>query len=88
MSFKLTKIMEKNIFYHDGCKVCSETGQTIISLLGISNLNIVHIGMYPSMEQVAKSKGVKTFPALVTNRGSVLHLNVLEHEGSIENLLN
>ena len=77
----------KNIFYHDGCSVCSDTGKALITLLGLSNLDIIHIGLHPKEEIVVKSLGVKTFPALVTANGSILHLNVLEHEGSIDCLI-
>ena len=77
----------KNIFYHDGCSVCNETGKAIITILGLSNLDVIHIGLQPKKELEAKSLGVKTFPALVTTNGNVLHLNVFEHEGSVECLL-
>lgn len=77
----------KNRFYHDGCSVCSNTGETIITLLGLSNLDIIHVGFHPKKELEAKSLGVITFPALVTTNGNVLHLNVFEHEGSVECLL-
>jgi glutaredoxin 3 len=77
----------KNIFYHDGCSVCSDTGKVVITLLGLSNMDIIHIGLHPKKEIEAKSFRVKTFPALVTTNGNVLHLNVFEHEGSVECLL-
>lgn len=77
----------KNLFYHDGCPVCSDTGKAIIALLGLSNLDVIHIGLHPKKELEAKSLGVKTFPALVTTNGSILHLNVFEHEGSMDCLL-
>ena len=67
----------KNIFYHDGCSICSDTGKALVTLIGLSNLDIIHIGLYPKEEIVAKSLGIKTFPALVTANESILHLNVL-----------
>ncbi len=76
--------MKKNILYHDGCKVCSNTGQALVNLLGLGTLDIVHVGLNPNKQEEAEQKGVKTFPALITNNGNVLHLNVMEHEGSVE----
>jgi glutaredoxin 3 len=70
--------------YHDGCEICSSVGQDIVSLIGLSNLDIIHVGLNPKKEEEAKSKGVKVFPALVTKSGNVLHFNVFEHEGSVE----
>ncbi|MDX6182423.1 thioredoxin family protein [Flavobacterium sp. Fl-77] len=77
----------KATLYHDGCKICSEVGQDIVNLIGLTNLDITHVGLHPEKEEEAKLKGVKVFPALVLSNGNVLHFNVLEHEGNIECLL-
>jgi len=77
----------KSIFYHDGCQLCSSVGQQVVNLLGLSNLEIIHVGLDPKKQSEAEDAGVKAFPALVTANGNILHFNVVEHEGSAACLL-
>ncbi|CAH1201324.1 conserved hypothetical protein [Candidatus Nitrotoga sp. BS] len=76
--------MKNSILYHDGCDICALVGQEVVNLIGLANLDIIHIGLNPSKQIEAKNKGVKAFPALVLNNGNILHFNVEEHEGSVD----
>jgi glutaredoxin 3 len=67
--------MEKAIFYHAGCPVCISAEHDIISLIGASKVEIVHIGEDKSRIEEAEKAGVKSVPALVTANGNVLHIN-------------
>lgn len=79
--------MKNAVFYHDGCEICSETGKELVNLVGLSNLDIIHVGLNPVFLEQAERAGVKAYPALITADGNVLHLNTAEHEGSIACLL-
>lgn len=79
--------MKNLIFYHDGCLICSSVGRDIVNLIGLANMEIVHVGLDPARSVEAERSGVKTYPALVTTNGNVLHFNVEEHEGSIACLI-
>jgi glutaredoxin 3 len=74
-------------FYHDGCDICVSVGQEIVNLIGLLNLDVIHVGINPSKVIEANNLGVKSFPALVNINGNVLHFNVEEHEGSTDCLL-
>lgn len=67
--------MSKSIFYHAGCPVCVSAEHDIVNLVGVENVDIVHLG--ESNDQIVKAEayGVKSVPALVTPNGNVLHLN-------------
>ncbi|MDC6361346.1 MULTISPECIES: thioredoxin family protein [Flavobacteriaceae] len=67
--------MSKAIFYHAGCPVCVGAESEILDLVGIENLNIVHLGKEKDQIPVAEDFGVKSVPALVTPNGHVLHIN-------------
>ena len=67
--------MSKPIFYHAGCPVCVSAEHDIISLIGATNVEVVHIGEDKSRIAEAESAGVKSVPALVTPGGNVLHIN-------------
>jgi glutaredoxin 3 len=67
--------MSKSIFYHAGCPVCVSAEQDIVTLIGASNVDIVHIGEDKTRISEAEKAGVKSVPALVTPNGNVLHLN-------------
>ncbi len=67
--------MQKSIFYHAGCPVCVSAEQDIITLIGASNVDIVHIGEDRTRIAEAEKVGVKSVPALVTPNGNVLHIN-------------
>ena len=67
--------MSKSIFYHAGCPVCVSTEQDILTLIGASNVDIVHLGEDRTRIAEAEKAGVKSVPALVTPNGNVLHLN-------------
>ncbi|MDX2174760.1 MAG: thioredoxin family protein [Bacteroidota bacterium] len=75
--------MKQLKFYHDGCTICASVGQEIVNLIGLSNLDIIHVGLNPSKMQEAEKLGVKAYPALVTDNGNVLHFNVQDHEGNL-----
>jgi len=67
--------MNKAIFYHAGCPVCVSAEQEIIDLVGREKLQIVHLGEQKGEIDTAHGHGVKSVPALVTENGSVLHIN-------------
>ena len=67
--------MKKSVFYHAGCPVCITAEQEIISLIGESNVEVVHFGEDKSRIAEAENAGVKSVPALVTPQGNVLHIN-------------
>lgn len=67
--------MTKSIFYHAGCPVCVSAEHDIINLIGVNNLEIVHIGEDRDRIAEAENAGVKSVPALLTPNGNVLHLN-------------
>ena len=67
--------MQKPIFYHAGCPVCVGAESELIDLVGIENLEIVHLGEKKEQISAAEDFGVKSVPALVTSNGHVLHIN-------------
>jgi glutaredoxin 3 len=67
--------MGKSIFYHAGCPVCVSAEQDIVTLLGESNVEVVHFGTDKSRIEEAEQAGVQSVPALVTPNGNVLHIN-------------
>lgn len=68
-------MMKKPIFYHAGCPVCVNAEHDIIELIGIENVEIIHLGNDKSKIAEAEKAGVKSVPALVTSHGNVLHIN-------------
>ena len=67
--------MKKSIFYHAGCPVCVSAEHDIVTLVGESNVEVVHLGEDSSRINEAETAGVKSVPALVTPNGNVLHIN-------------
>ncbi|HRN33086.1 MAG TPA: thioredoxin family protein [Saprospiraceae bacterium] len=67
--------MAKSIFYHAGCQVCISAEHEIVTLIGASNVEIVHIGENRNRIAEAEKAGVKSVPALLTPTGNVLHIN-------------
>lgn len=67
--------MSKSVFYHAGCPVCISAEHDIINLIGLNNVEVVHIGEERSRIGEAERAGVKSVPALVTPNGNVLHIN-------------
>lgn len=67
--------MAKSIFYHAGCPVCVSAEHDIINLIGVDNVELVHIGEDRNRIPEAENAGVKSVPALLTPSGNVLHLN-------------
>ena len=67
--------MSKSVFYHAGCPVCVSAEHDIVSLIGDSNVEIVHFGNDNSRIEEAENAGVVSVPALVTPNGNVLHIN-------------
>ena len=67
--------MKKSIFYHAGCPVCISAEHDIVTLVGETNVEIVHLGEDRTQLDNAENAGVKSVPALVTPTGNVLHLN-------------
>ena len=67
--------MSKSVFYHAGCPVCENAENELVTLIGKSNVEIVHLGEERSRIAEAENKGVKSVPALVTPNGNVLHIN-------------
>ncbi len=68
--------MNKAIFYHAGCPVCSSAEQTLSSALDRSryDLEIVHLGTAKNRIAEAEAVGVKSVPAIVLDN-QVLHIN-------------
>ncbi|CAD0218531.1 thioredoxin family protein [Chryseobacterium sp. D764] len=67
--------MKKSIFYHAGCPVCISAEHDIINLIGLENIEIIHLGNDRNKIEEAEKAGVKSVPALVTPNGNVLHIN-------------
>jgi hypothetical protein len=67
--------MSKAKFYHAGCSVCISAEQDIISLIGKDKLEVIHLSETKDRIEEAASAGVKSVPALVTEKGNVLHIN-------------
>ena len=67
--------MSKSIFYHAGCPVCISAEHDIIDLIGKDNVEIVNIGIVRDRISEAETAGVESVPALVTPKGSVMHIN-------------
>ncbi|MDR6486713.1 glutaredoxin-related protein [Chryseobacterium vietnamense] len=67
--------MKKSIFYHAGCPVCMSAEHDIINLIGLENVEIIHLGNDRTKIEDAEKAGVKSVPALVTPNGNVLHIN-------------
>jgi glutaredoxin len=67
--------MAKSIFYHAGCPVCVSAEQEIVNLIGVDNVEVVHIGEQRERIEEAEKAGVKSVPALVTPTRYVLHIN-------------
>lgn len=67
--------MKKSIFYHAGCPVCISAERDIVTLVGESNVEIVHLGEHKNKLDIAEKSGVQSVPALVTPNGNVLHIN-------------
>lgn len=67
--------MKKSVFYHAGCPVCVSAEQDIITLIGESNVEVVHLGDQQNRIEEAENAGIKSVPALVTPNGNVLHIN-------------
>ena len=67
--------MKKSIFYHAGCPVCISAEHDIVTLVGETNVEIVHLGEDRTQLDKAENTGVKSVPALVTPTGNVLHIN-------------
>lgn len=67
--------MKKSIFYHAGCPVCISAEHDIIGLIGLQNVEIIHLGNEKNKIEDAEKAGVKSVPALVTPSGNVLHIN-------------
>lgn len=67
--------MKKSIFYHAGCPVCISAEHDIVNLVGLENVEIIHLGNDKNKIEDAEKAGVKSVPALVTPNGNVLHIN-------------
>ncbi|WP_426482812.1 thioredoxin family protein [Chryseobacterium sp. R2ACT005] len=67
--------MKKSIFYHAGCPVCISAEHDIINLIGLENIEIIHLGNDRNKIEEAEKAGVKSVPALVTPNGNILHIN-------------
>lgn len=67
--------MEKSVFYHAGCPVCVSAEQEILSLIGKSKVEVVHLGEAKTRIPEAEAAGVKSVPAILTPSGNVLHIN-------------
>lgn len=67
--------MSKSVFYHAGCPVCVSAEHDIVNLIGKDNVEVVHLGEDRTKIEAAEKAGVKSVPALVTESGSVLHIN-------------
>jgi len=67
--------MKKSIFYHAGCPVCISAEHDIVNLIGLENVEIIHLGNERNRIEDAEKAGVKSVPALVTPNGNVLHIN-------------
>ena len=69
--------MSTVVFYHAGCPVCVSAEHDVLRLIDTNKvqIDVVHLGEQPQRVAEAEGKGVKSVPALITDTGSVLHLN-------------
>lgn len=67
--------MKKSVFYHAGCPVCVSAEKDIVNLIGLDQVEIVHLGESPNRIPEAEQAGVQSVPALVTPNGNALHIN-------------
>lgn len=67
--------MKKSVFYHAGCPVCVSAEHDIVSLIGLDNVEIVHLGDNKERIAEAEKAGIQSVPALVIPTGNVLHIN-------------
>ncbi len=67
--------MSKSVFYHAGCPVCVTAEQELVSLIGESEVEVVHLGNDTARIAEAEAAGVESVPALVAPSGTVLHVN-------------
>lgn len=67
--------MKKSVFYHAGCPVCVSAEHDIVSLIGLDNVEIVHLGDNKERIAEAEKAGIQSVPTLVTPTGNVLHIN-------------
>ncbi|WP_261512151.1 thioredoxin domain-containing protein [Chryseobacterium paludis] len=67
--------MKKSVFYHAGCPVCLSAEHDIIDIIGVENVEIIHLGEDTDKIKAAERAGVQSVPALVTPNGNVLHIN-------------
>lgn len=68
-------MMKKSIFYHAGCPVCVNAESELIQLIGKDHVEVIHLGEQKEIIPEAEAFGVESVPALVTQGGSVLHIN-------------
>jgi glutaredoxin len=68
--------MNKAIFYHAGCPVCTSAEKQVLDALDKNrfDIEIVHLGENSSRVNEAEHVGVKSVPALVLGN-SVFHIN-------------
>ena len=67
--------MEQSIFYHACCPVCVEAENEILDLIGSQKVRVVDLSKDNDAIERAASYQVKSVPALVTQKGNVLHIN-------------
>lgn len=65
--------MTKAVFFHAGCPVCVDAEQRLIQAMDVE-VEVVHLGLDPSLIAVAEQAGVKSVPALLLD-GNVFHIN-------------
>ena len=68
----------KATLYHDGCEICANTEKYVLDIIDVAKINVFNISIDAKKEDEAKALGVKVFPAIVTCKGTILHLNVME----------
>jgi len=67
---------EKAIFYHAGCRVCTDAEQAVADAIDPARYDVesVHLGEAPGRVAEAEAAGVRSVPALVLG-GLPYHIN-------------
>lgn len=69
-------MVEKAVFYHAGCTVCTDAEQRFVDALDPARYSVesVHLGNAAERVAEARNAGVKSVPALVIGN-AVYHIN-------------
>lgn len=81
--------MEKAIFYHAGCPVCTSAEEMVAKAIDTNryDLEVVHFGNAKERISEAEKAGVQSVPALVLNN-QAFHINHGASMAEVKKLVN